>query len=480
MKDLGRKEGSETKPNKAGSNLKNAPSVHHEKVVVRFLKADIRYWRERVSRRTEGSNYGIHIAYQGRRVRFNLETTRKDVAAAKAREIHQHLVAVGWNETLMKYKPALHSKPSSCSLGDYINAVVELSTQNSKTIAIYIRKTRTVISEMRHIKKPENIYNPQGNAFREWRQSVDATPLSSITALNLQKWKKSRIDAASDPANRATTVRTVNSLLRNAKALFGEKFRAEISGSVEVPSPIPFSDVQLERAPQKQFRSILKDLGGLPWLITAAKNELTPKLPKVDQKSLRKSKEARELAASKHQQFKCLLLGLACGMRRGEIDMLHWNDLNFGDCSIAIRNTEHGSLKTDASEAIIGAPSQVMDALRGYMPSAKGEFVVESTRRPNPNAKYPSYRCEVHFERLSSWLRSKGIDVAKPLHQLRGECATAIAAESGILAAAQQLRHSSLQTTKTYYSDRLRFAFPEIGEALEETSLEVAKEEGVQ
>ncbi len=458
------------------TNRENAPSVHHEKPMVQFSKSDIRHWRERVSRRTEGSNYGIQVAYQGRRMRFNLETTRKDAAAAKAREIHQHLVAVGWDETLMKYKPALHSKSSSCSLGDYICAVEELSTRNKKTIAIYIRKTRTIISEMRHVKKPEVISNPQGDAFREWRQNVDATPLASITALELQKWKKSRIDAASDPANRATTVRTVNSLLRNAKALFGEKFRAEISGKLSLPSLIPFSDVKLERAPQKQFRSILKAMGGLPWLISTAKRELTPEIPELDNGNLRDSKMARTMAKSKHQQFKCLLLSLACGMRRGEIDKLRWQDLNFNGNSIVIDISEHGSLKTFDSAAEIGVDSQVMNELKSYMAGSKGEFVVESNRKPNPNAKYTSYRCEMHFKRLIDWLKSKGIDAAKPLHQLRGECATAIAAESGILAAAQQLRHSSLQTTKTYYSDRLRFSLPDVGEALEQSDLTVATE----
>lgn len=443
---------------------------------MKLSKNDIRYWRDRVSRRTDGSNYSVQLAYKGKRTRFNLEESNKEVAASKARDIYRSLVNSGWDGTLSEFKPSSIPEPKACTLGDYINAVNELSTHNPRTLAVYITKVRTIIGEVKGLKKTKEIANPKGTAFKEWRAKVDSMKLSDITADKIQKWKKKRIDSATNPAERQRTVRTINSLLRNAKTLFSEKIKQDVKGAILVPSPSPFSDAQLERAPKKQFQSILKDLGGLPWLVTAAKNDLTPEIPSVDHNDLRKSKEARDEAVSKHQQFKCLLLGLACGMRRGEIDTLRWRDLNFQENSIQIATSEHGSLKTDSSEATIGAPPQVMEALKAYMPHATGEFVVESSRKPNPNAKHPAYRCQLHLRRLSDWLRSKGINATKPLHQLRGECATAIAAESGILAAAQQLRHASLQTTKTYYSDRLRFSFPEIGEALESVELRASNE----
>lgn len=438
---------------------------------MKYQKSDIRYWRARVTQRTEGSNYGVQMTYKGKRARFSLGSLNKEAAAAKAREIRMHLEANGWQDTLERYKPSMSSKKGSATLGDYLKAVDDLSTHNSKTLAVYITKVRTIIGEMKGLKKGKEVANPQGEAFKDWRRKVDSMRLSDVTAAKIQKWKKARIEKAEDPVSKARAIRTVNSMIRNAKSLFSAKIVSEVAGQVALEAPLPFADVSLEKTPKKQFKSILKELGGLPWLIAAAKTDLTPELPSVDHDNLRKSKEALDEAISRHQQFKILLLSLACGMRRGEIDTLRWRALDFQDNSISIATTEHGSLKTDSSEAEIGAPPQVMEALKAYMPHARGEFVIESNRKPNPNAKHPAYRCQLHFRRLSDWLRSKGIDAAKPLHQLRGECATAIAAENGILAAAQQLRHASLQTTKTYYSDRLRFSYPEVGEALESVEL---------
>ncbi|MEM9159456.1 MAG: tyrosine-type recombinase/integrase [Verrucomicrobiota bacterium] len=409
---------------------------------------------------------------------------KKDVAAEKARDIYVSLVANGWEETLTKFRPDHFRKPESSTLGDYIEAVLQLSTANQRTIANYVMKTRTIVGEMIGARKTKAVANPKGDAFKQWREKVDSTLLVEITGPRLQKWKRRRMDAASDPVSKATSIRTLNSNLRNAKSLFSEKYREETKGKVALPEPIPFSDVKLERAPQKQFKSILKEKGGLAWIIAAAKNELRPQIPKYSEcedMNLAEYKKLRSEAESKHQQFKCFLLGLTCGMRRGEIDRLRWCDLDFERSTISIEVSELGDLKTFGSAGTIACPPEAMDVLRSYMEGSESEFVVESTRSPRPNAKYPAYRCQIHLRRLADWLRNKGISAAKPLHHLRGELASIIGETSGILAAAQQLRHASIQTTKTYYSDRLSYELPEeIGDAISRKGLKAVESEGDQ
>ncbi|MDE0769843.1 MAG: hypothetical protein OSB19_15805 [Opitutaceae bacterium] len=176
----------------AYKNLKITPSLLHEKPVEHYSKGDIRYWRKRIAKRSTGASYDHQFCYKGRRVRFNLETTNRDVAASKIREIHQYLVAMGWVETLAKYKPELHKNQLSYTLGEYIQAVEELSTQNPRTVFIYIGKARTIVAEMRGIKKTKSIANPQGEAHRKWREKVYGTPLEAITGPALQQWKRKR------------------------------------------------------------------------------------------------------------------------------------------------------------------------------------------------------------------------------------------------------------------------------------------------
>jgi hypothetical protein len=48
-------------------------------------------------------------------------------------------------------------------------------------------------------------------------------------------------------------------------------------------------------------------------------------------------------------------------------------------------------------------------------------FVIMASGVPKPRATYIHYRCQKHFERLTAWLRKKGIKENKPIHVLRKE-----------------------------------------------------------
>jgi len=57
------------------------------------------------------------------------------------------------------------------------------------------------------------------------------------------------------------------------------------------------------------------------------------------------------------------------------------------------------------------------------------------------------------FTRLTDWLRTKGVDARKPLHELRKELGALVTAEHGIYAASRVLRHADVSTTARHYSD---------------------------
>jgi Phage integrase family. len=61
-------------------------------------------------------------------------------------------------------------------------------------------------------------------------------------------------------------------------------------------------------------------------------------------------RQAREeLAESDPDSFLAMLLALAAGLRRGEIDRLLWRNVDFARGRIIIEESEHGQLKTEES-----------------------------------------------------------------------------------------------------------------------------------
>ena len=75
---------------------------------------------------------------------------------------------------------------------------------------------------------------------------------------------------------------------------------------------------------------------------------------------------------------------------------------------------------------------------------------------PILDATYSTYRCKKTFDGLTAWLRGKGVDARKPLHELRKEFGSVIADEHGIYAASRALRHADIGITTRHYADTKR------------------------
>jgi hypothetical protein len=138
---------------------------------------------------------------------------------------------------------------------------------------------------------------------------VDAVGMDAITPAGILAWKNKRLRSAEgDPlAKRPATV-TVNSLMRNAKSLFGKKLLPFVEQSIALPRPLPFDGVTLEKEPSLRYISKID-----PYAILA------------------KAKD--ELAETEPEDFKVMILALVCGLRRAEIDNLLWQAFDFaGAC----------------------------------------------------------------------------------------------------------------------------------------------------
>src|SRR5206468_7192298 len=136
---------------------------------------------------------------------------------------------------------------------------------------------------------------------------------------------------------------SVNSLLRQAKSLFGPgilKFvKLDISSS-------PFDGVQFEPRQSMRYQSSFD----LEKLIRAAQEELP------------------------REQFKIFLLAIMAGLRRNEIDKLEWNAFNWKRGVISIRATAYFSPKSEDSTGDVEVDPEVMELFKGYRATSTGGF----------------------------------------------------------------------------------------------------------
>jgi hypothetical protein len=116
--------------------------------------SQLRYWHEvtfkptysKVGKTLYIEHWAARIQWRGRRESFNLRTSNKAAAAAKARDIYTTLVSAGWDETLERFKPEMARKSVS-SVGDFLNelrAHWSASQKRSRIIVGVVLPTTTI------------------------------------------------------------------------------------------------------------------------------------------------------------------------------------------------------------------------------------------------------------------------------------------------------------------------------------------------
>jgi integrase len=424
------------------------------------------YWKPRLEhpgctrdgRRIVIDVYAVRFQHAGRREGFNLGTSDADAAAAKARDIYMYLKANGWEATLAKFKPAPVTT-NKLTVGEYLAAVESASKLRPQTFLNYQNCLHSIIARVFGIKDPvtkdgrqaKYDYRSKGKGNEKWRERLDAIRLEKLTPHLVEKWMKRFVAAAgTSPADIASAKRSANSYVRCARSLFSTALLREPNiKSLTLPNPLPFAGVELFEAGSSKYISKIDARA----LIAAATRELKAKEPEV---------------------YKVVLLGLLCGLRKGEIDLCEWGMVDWDNHILRLEETKYLHLKTSDSAGEITIDPEVVEELRGFKPEnekAKNEsFIISSVvslnrgrgkmkkvmtriRQPRPSSPRRYYRCEPVFKRLYEWLRNKGVSGNKPLHELRKEIGALIATEHGIFAASTFLRHADITTTARHYVD---------------------------
>jgi integrase len=400
-------------------------------------KADARYWM--VGKRLsfhDSANYSARLQCSGRREWFPLGTPNKKKAAAKAAEIYSFLQAQGLDATIARYKPESVAMEGPASVGALIAESCRISSARRHTLDEYAKAFRKIVSEIKGIKIANGSDRTPG-ALNEWRVRVDAVPLAEVTPAKVVAWKNARLRATeTDPLAKRRAIVTVNSLIRNSKALFGKKILPFLKQIVPLPCPLPFEGVTLEKAPSLRYVSRIDAFA----ILAKAKADLVDGNPEA---------------------FKIMLLALVCGLRRSEIDNLLWRSVDFTRKVIRLESTEYHQLKSEDSAGEIDLDDDTLALFRGYRAKAPTElFVIQSPNRPRNETKARTYRCNATFKQVIDWLRAQGVDAAKPLHTLRKEIGSIIASEHGIFEASRYLRHSDIRITSAFYADKKKIVTP--------------------
>ena len=350
----------------------------------------------------------------------------------------------GWQAVLERWKPGKLVREDTAkginaapTVGDFIQAVTKLSDVNERTFTGYCRCFRQIVADVEKLHRDESRFDYVNGGVNRWREKVDVVDLSSITPQKVQAWKIAFVaKAKGDPQAERSAKVTVNSILRQAKALFSSKERRGQSGLLtmlrpvmRMPSPLPFDGVGFYENQSTRYQSKID----AKELLVAGKNEL---------------------AESQPEAFKMLVLALCCGLRRNEIDKLTWRQVDVEKGVIRIETTRHFRAKSEDSLGEVDLDSGLVALMRVWKAKAKGEFVIESNIAPRLGKGYTHYRSNRASKKLTQWLRAQGVEDCKALHTMRKEFGSLVAQEHGIYVASRALRHADIDVTAKHYLDK--------------------------
>jgi len=397
-----------------------------------FGKTDVRYWHEVIFKPTYSKggktlcveHWAARIQWRGRRELFNLRTSNKVAAAAKARDVYTTLVGAGWDEALEKFKPEMARKSVS-SVGDFLNELRAHWSGKPKTFEDYCRSLRTILSQIFGVKAGREKFDYTNGGRRAWSDKINRIKLADVTPDKVNRWRIAFVKKAGGDLLKQRRARiTCNSLMRQAKSLFAAKLLRHVA--VHKPEKLPFDGVVFYKRESMRYHS------------------------KVDIEALI-SDAIRELP---QEQLKIFLLATMAGLRRAEIDRLQWDAFQWKEGVIQIETTEHSTPKTSDSAGEVPIDKELATLFQGWHAKATDSFVIEADVEPRPDTSYAHYRAQSHFDALIAWLRSKGVTALKPLHELRKEFGSQLCAKAGIYVASRMLRHADIAITAQHYLDQ--------------------------
>ena len=215
-----------------------------------------------------------------------------------------------------------------------------MSASNAATFAQYAASLRLIAGQILSVKKTKKRFGPGKGGAQAYRAGIDAESLEILSAQAVQRWRLAYVAQAKNPAQERSRMTSANSTIRQARSLFADKI-VRFLPDIRLPSPRPFAGVEFFPRQSARYFS------------------------RIDPKALLRTAQS-ELAENDPPAFLAMLLALAAGLRRGEIDSLAWQQIDFERALIRVEATESASLKTSDSRAEVPIDAGVVEILRGF------------------------------------------------------------------------------------------------------------------
>lgn len=387
----------------------------------------------------EDADYSCRISFGNRREQFQLHTANKAEAASKAASIYRDVVGKGWEAARAIHKPKAAPKVETlppATVGSLIDASKRLSKARTESLDTYAKALRRITAGVLGIADGKK-FDAFAGGRKAWLEKIDGKPLAALTPKAVTEWKIRFMKSARTPEERNRAAVTVNSLIRNAKALLSVRKKNNVRPLIEqemlLPSPLFFEGVIDEDEPDMRYEST------------------------VDAESILRAAQS-ELARQEPEAFKLLLLTLNCGLRRSEADALLWSQFNFQKRVLVMADNDYRRLKSKKSAGSIDLEPELCALFQGFMAKAQSPFVLEASRHIRfasaHDRKSRGYRCERTHQSLLAWLRKQGVKGIRPIHTMRKEIGSIIASRDGIWKASLYLRHSGIVITSKLYADK--------------------------
>ena len=420
-------------------------------------KTDPRYWQQagKLRRWERSAGYCVEIQFRSERHSVPTHSGDKQTAAKVAARIYADLLQMGWPGVLAKYKASTAPLKADkvATIGEWITAAKTVSSANIATFNQYAVSLRKIVGDILAIKRNKKRFGARkGGAVgaAAYRAAIDKESLAILSPGALQQWRIAYVKTAKTPRETSSRMTSCNSTIQQARSLFGGKITKYLP-ELRLPDPTPFSDVDFYPRQSARYQSKIDPVA----LFTKAQEELAEKRPAL---------------------FLTLLLGLATGLRRAEIDTLCWPQVDLKKCTIQVEATDTAALKTADSRGDVEFDPKLAPMLQGFKALATGRFVIESEADPRARGEAGArswgrkYRATRVFDELIDWLRNYKQDggkplakAGKPIHELRKECGALITQKHGIYAASLMLRHSNVATTAAHYADKKESTAIDVG-----------------
>ena len=406
------------------------------------------YWRARLEKRcytsdgqlAEVNEWSVRIQHLGRRQSIALGTSNAEAAAIKARDHYLAVCARGWAAAEAEFNPEMMVRRDDPTVGEFLREVEAKADLKPKTFRNYSGYFRRIVADTFGLGGSSDKFSHRNGGHQAWVERVDKIRLAAVTPERIGEWQRRYVrDAEKNPVRRGSAVRSSNSYLRCARALFSKELLKKLK--VRLPEILPFHGIVIKKSRPPKYKSTINPAKLL--------------------------QEARQnLAAQNPEAYKVFLLAFGAGLRKGEIDALECGHLNFDKGVVVVEPTEYHDTKTEESEAEVEIDPVLAHELKRLMP-VSSEFYVVADGPPRPGLNRQYYRAESVFQSLYAWLAGQGVKSPRPLHTLRKEFGSMINSRFGLFAAMTALRHSNITTTSDYYVDnKRRIAFP-VGELFE-------------